>query len=152
MLRPVEDEDLDVFFEHGRDSEAVFMAAFSSSDPHDRVAFDQHWARIRGNPEIRVRTIVRDGVAVGNVASFMRGLAREVTYWIGRGWWGQGIATAALRAFLVETGRPVFGRTAFDNVGSQRVLQKCGFVEVGRETGYAAARGQAIEEIVWALR
>jgi ribosomal-protein-alanine N-acetyltransferase len=46
--------------------------------------------------------------------------------------WGKGIATKALTEFLnIETIRPIFGRVAFDNFGSQKVLEKCGFDKVG---------------------
>lgn len=45
----------------------------------------------------------------------------EVTYWIDRKFWGQGIATAALKDFLkTEHSRPIYGRVAHDNVGSQK--------------------------------
>src|SRR5215218_9325330 len=50
---------------------------------------------------------------------------REVTYWIGRSYWGKGIATDALTAFLaVERSRPLHARVASDNVASRRVLEK----------------------------
>jgi RimJ/RimL family protein N-acetyltransferase len=49
--------------------------------------------------------------------------------WIGRDHWGNGYATAALRAFLdVEHRRPLHAHVADHNVGSRRVLEKCGFV------------------------
>ena len=57
------------------------------------------------------RTIAVDGEVVGIITSFDRDGDHEVTYWIGRVFWGRGIATAALRAFLSEdVERPVFGR------------------------------------------
>jgi RimJ/RimL family protein N-acetyltransferase len=45
--------------------------------------------------------------------------------------WGQGIATTALKELLkIEQVRPIYGRVAFDNYGSQKVLEKCGFVKI----------------------
>jgi Acetyltransferase (GNAT) domain len=42
---------------------------------------------------------------------------------------GTGYATAALRAFLdVDLHRPLHAHVADHNVGSRRVLEKCGFV------------------------
>jgi RimJ/RimL family protein N-acetyltransferase len=77
----------------------------------------------------------------------------EVTYWIGREFWGRGIATAALAEFLkLQTTRPIFGRAAKDNVGSLRVLAKCGFVIIREDKGYAYARGEEVEEYVLRLR
>jgi RimJ/RimL family protein N-acetyltransferase len=43
----------------------------------------------------------------------------EVTYWIDRACWGQGIATRALGLLLEEISvRPIRARAASDNVGS----------------------------------
>jgi len=77
---------------------------------------------------------------------------REVTYWIGRSYWGRGIATSALRAFLtIDRSRPLHARVAHDNVASHRVLEKCGFRLVATERGFAEARSGEIEEFVLRL-
>jgi len=76
----------------------------------------------------------------------------EITYWIDRKSWGKGIATKALQKFLsIETIRPVFGRVAFDNFGSQKVLEKCGFKKIGSDRGFANARQAEIEEHIYRL-
>lgn len=76
----------------------------------------------------------------------------EITYWIDRKYWGQGIGTKTLKAFLtIETNRPIFGRVAFDNFGSQKVLEKCGFVKIGTDKGFANARQSEIEEFIYKL-
>jgi hypothetical protein len=49
-LRPVEDSDLDALFDQMRDSESVWMAAFTSADPGDRGAFDAHMVMLRNSP------------------------------------------------------------------------------------------------------
>lgn len=47
---------------------------------------------------------------------------------IGKSHWGKGVATAALSQFLkVVTTRPLYAYVAKHNVGSIRVLEKCGF-------------------------
>ena len=76
----------------------------------------------------------------------------EITYWIDRNFWGLEIATKALKDFLViETTRPIFARVAFDNFGSQKVLEKCGFVKTGADKGFANARETEIEEFIYKL-
>ena len=76
----------------------------------------------------------------------------EITYWIDKKFWGQGVATKALNNFLdIETSRPIFGRVAFDNFGSQKVLEKCGFVKIGSDKGFANARQTEIEELIYKL-
>ena len=154
-LRPVEDGDLPTFFEQQQDPDAVHMAAFTHKDPADRNAFNAHWARIRGDPRITFRTILVGDRVAGNVATFVDDELgkQEVTYWIGKEFWGQGIATRALSRFLAEfTKRPIYGRAAKDNVASIRVMEKCGFRITGQDRGFANARGKEIEEVILELR
>ncbi|MFK4084590.1 GNAT family N-acetyltransferase [Kribbella sp. NPDC020789] len=151
-LREVEDGDLDALFEQMRDPESVRMAAFTSKDPDDRAAFDAHIARLRSSPDLTFLAITRDGQFAGTVGSFVMEGDTEVTYWVNRAFWGQGVASAALELLLqlVPT-RPVYGRAASDNAASIRVLEKAGFVAVGTDTGYANARGAEIEETILRL-
>ena len=150
-LREVQDPDLDIFFEQGREPEAVRMAAFTAQDPSDRSHFEIHWARIRADRHIIIRTILAGGAVAGSILSHAWFGDLEVSYWLGRSFWGRGIASQALRLFLeVQTVRPIFGRVAADNHGSLRVLEKCGFRVVGQDRGYANARGEMIDE--WVLR
>lgn len=98
------------------------------------------------------RTIEVDGEVAGSVLVHNWFGDPEVTYWIGREHWGKGVATTALNEFLdLVQVRPLFARVAHDNVGSRRVLEKCGFVMTGSETGYSNARGEEIEELVLTL-
>src|SRR5437879_11729731 len=154
-LRLVEERDLPIFFEQERDSEAVRMSAFKHKDPTDRAAFNAHWTKIRGDPRITTRTSPAGGRVVGNVAAFVDDVfgKQGVTYWIGKEFWGQGIATRALSRFLTEvTKRPIYGRAAKDNVASIRVMEKCGFRITGEDRGFANARGKEIEEVILELK
>ncbi len=151
-LRAVDDADLPIFFEQQLDPDANFMAAFTHKDPRDRAAFDAHWAKIRADPTVTLHTIVWQSNVAGSIASYGPEGKPEVTYWIGREFWGQGLATEALRQFLrAQTIRPIFGRAARDNAASLRVLEKCGFRVTGAEKGFANARGEEIEEVALVL-
>lgn len=151
-LRNVSEEDLQVFFEQQSDRDANWMVAFMARDPADRAAFDAHWMKIRNDPAITIRTIVFKGRISGNVASFMRGEQREVCYWIGKEFWGRGIATAALTELLrIVCVRPIYARVVKDNAASLRVLEKCGFAICGEDRGYANARGMNVEEFILRL-
>ncbi len=152
VLREVQAEDLPLFFEHQLDPDANYMAAFTAKDPADQRAFMAHWAKILDDATITNRTILIDGQVAGSVASYEESAGHlEVTYWLGKPYWGKGIATAALRALLAQvTTRPIYARVAKDNRASLRVLEKCGFMIIDEDKGFANARGQEIEE--WLLQ
>jgi RimJ/RimL family protein N-acetyltransferase len=148
VLREVVDSDLPIFFEHQRDPEAVRMAAFPSRD-HD--AFMTHWAKLRREPSNIIRTIVCDGQVVGNIGSWIAEEKRLIGYWIGREFWGRGVATAALAAFVAEVKeRPLHAFVAEHNVGSIRVLEKCEFVP-SPEHDPSIAGEDGIHEVLYML-
>jgi RimJ/RimL family protein N-acetyltransferase len=151
-LREVRDEDLAVLFEQWADPAAAHMAAFTAPDHMDQDAFERRWSRLRADETVINRVIVAEGGVAGTIGSWGGPDEREVTYWIGRSYWGKGIATAALEAFLsVDPTRPLHARVAQDNVASRRVLEKCGFRVVGTDRGFAEARAGEIEEFVLRL-
>ena len=153
VLRDVTDDDLPIFFEQELDPDANYMAAFTAKDPSDRAAFNAHWARIRADETVMVRTILWNGVVAGNIASYELSGKPEVSYWLGKQYWGKGIAMAALAAFLsFFTVRPLFAHVAKDNIASIRVLQKCGFTIAGESTWFANARRAEVEEYLLELR
>ena len=152
VLREVRDDDLPLLFEHWADPVAGHMAAFITPDQTDWDAFERRWSRLRADESVLNRAIVVDGEVTGTIGSWGDPGEREVTYWIGRSHWGKGIATVALGAFLdVERSRPLHAHVASDNVGSRRVLEKCGFRVIGTERGFARARSAEIEEQVLRL-
>jgi RimJ/RimL family protein N-acetyltransferase len=152
ILCPVIDSDLPVFFKQQLDPEANDMAAFTAKDPTDRQAFDLHWGRILADPGITIRTILFDGQVAGSVLCHAWGGDPEISYWLGREYWGKGIATQGLRLFLnLVTERPLYARVARDNLASIRVLEKNGFTLSGEGRWFSNARGMEIDELVWVL-
>src|SRR5919108_2132862 len=157
-LREVRDEDLPLLFEQWADPVAVHMAALTAPDHMDWDAFERRWSRLRADEDdadwgtVLTRVIVVDDEVAGTIGSWGQPGEREVTYWIGRSYWGKGIATDALKAFLaVDRSRPMHARVASDNVASRRVLEKCGFRVVATERNVAEARSAEIEELVLRL-
>lgn len=145
-------EDLESFFRFQLDPEANYLAAFTAKDPGDKNAYIEKYTKFLTDPTINMQTIRINDQIVGSIAKFIMFGEAGITYWIDRDFWGQGIATAVLRDFLkMETTRPLEGRVAFDNYGSQRVLEKCGFVRTGTDKGFANARQAEIEEYIYVL-
>jgi len=99
-IREVESSDLETFYQQQLDPEAIRMAAFACEDPKDKVAFDAHWDKILNSPQNTNRTIVAEGQVAGHIACYPDGEHMEVTYWLGREFWGRGLATQALTRML----------------------------------------------------
>ena len=151
-LIETEKDDLNAFFQFQLDKEANYLAAFTSKDPNDKTAYIEKYTKFLTDPTINMRTIKVNDVIVGSLAKFIMENEAEITYWIDRDFWGEGIATTALKDFLkIENTRPIFGRVAFDNYGSQKVLEKCGFIKIGKDKGFANARQTEIEEYIYKL-
>lgn len=153
QLRNTTLSDLDTFFLFQLDPEANHMAAFTSKNPSDKKAYLEKYSRLLQEPSVHSQTICSENNIVGSIAKFEIEGQPEITYWINRAYWGKGIATEALRLFLeMEPARPLQARVAFDNTGSQKVLEKCGFVKTGRDSGFANARQQETEEFIYELK
>lgn len=147
-LRDVIASDLAILFEQQADLESSTMAAVPS---RDREAFDAYWAKIMADENIILRTIEVNGQTAGHLVSFLIEGERQVGYWLGKEFWGMGIATEALRQFLgVVKTRPLFGRVAKHNPGSRRVLEKCGFKFIGDDK-YVNIAKEEVEEFVLRL-
>jgi RimJ/RimL family protein N-acetyltransferase len=124
-LRDVEDGDLALFFAHQMDREATQMAAFPA---REWEAFMTHWGMIRADQSVVTQTVVVNGQVAGNLVSWNQDGHHEIGYWIGRDYWGRGIATEALALFIDQVkARPLQAYVAVHNIGSMRVLEKCGF-------------------------
>jgi RimJ/RimL family protein N-acetyltransferase len=149
FLRDVTDDDLPIFFEHQRDPVANEMADFPA---RDREAFMAHWKKIATDASNVRMTVVFRGQVAGNVVCWGPPEDRAVGYWIGREYWGKGIATRALASLLplLET-RPLYAHVAQHNVASIRVLQKCGFAIVGKAKVTSSAVGSDVEELILKL-
>ena len=149
LLRDVTAGDLPIFFEQQLDKDANYMAAFTPKDPTNRDAFMTHWTKILRDEAIAIKTILCNGRVAGHILSHVGFGEPEVSYWLGKEFWGKGIATKALSAFLLQvTIRPLYARVAKDHIASIRVLEKCGFTISGQDKGFSNARGKEVEEFI----
>ena len=147
-LREVRESDLETFFTDQLDPEAVRMAAFPS---RDREAFLVIWRKILTDTSVMARAVLLEGELAGHVVSWEQGGERKIGYWLGRAYWGKGVASAALSQFLEQfTARPLVAEVAQHNAASIRVLQKCGFT-ISREARTPLADGVYVEDYVMTL-
>jgi len=148
-LRRVEDRDIEVFFDHQADPLAVEMAAFPA---RDKDQFAAHWATVRADDTLVLRTIVADGMVAGNIGSWPDSGQQLLGYWVGREHWGRGVATQALALLVDEMSiRPLFAHVEVHNAGSIRVLEKCGFRRDRVQEASAPAPDDGIEEFIFVL-
>ncbi len=145
-LRPVEESDLETFYEFQSDPEAAAMAVFVT---RDRASHFEVWTtKVMADPKNLARTVLVDGAVAGNMLSWPLDGVRYVGYWIGRDFWGRGVATQALRLFVRDIAeRPLHADVALTNRGSQRVLEKNGFVRIEQRQSH----DDGIVEVVYRL-
>ncbi|MBM7073797.1 GNAT family N-acetyltransferase [Shewanella sp. 202IG2-18] len=124
-LRRPSSEDIEVFYQNQSDTTACQMARFPARSESD---FKTHWQRITQDSDNVISTIVVNGEVVGNIMSWLDGEKRLIGYWLGSQYWGKGYATKALKQFLQHFERPLHAYVHQDNLISQRVLEKVGFM------------------------
>jgi len=95
----------------------------------------EHWGKILADQLVIKKAVLFKGELAGNTVSFEQAGERQIGYWIGQEFWGKGIATEALGLFLeMVRERPLYAHVAKKNIGSIRVLEKCGFSLSGENT------------------
>ncbi|MGV8138600.1 MAG: GNAT family N-acetyltransferase [Mangrovibacterium sp.] len=152
ILRKTGISDLEFFFVFQLDREANYLAAFTPKDPADKTAYLEKYTNLLNIRTVNMQTIMVDKIIAGSISKFEMEGEAEITYWIDKKFWGKGVATTALKKFLsIENSRPIFGRVVFDNFASQKVLEKCGFIKIGKDKGFANARHTEIEEYIYKL-
>ncbi len=150
LLRDVIKADLLIFYEHQRDPDALRMAAFPF---REREVFLAHWEKILQNESLIKQTIIFEKQVAGNIVSWEESGRRLIGYWIGKAFWGKGIATQALSMLLesLKT-RPLYAHVAKQNIGSIRVLEKCGFTISSSEKRGSNISSEEPEEVIMILR
>jgi RimJ/RimL family protein N-acetyltransferase len=125
-LRAIAQDDLPWMFEFNLDPEANRLAA---TIPRTAAVFSAHWDKVLADSNIVAKAIIIDDLPTGYISCFQRDGISCVGYWVGREFWGQGIASRALELLLNEVAiRPLHAHVATSNRASLRVLEKCGFV------------------------
>ena len=131
-LRPAEPADLDTFYRYESEPEGRRRAVFPE---RDRATFMKHWReKIFAVPENDAHTVIVDGEIAGNIVSWPQDGSRMLGYWYGQRFWGRGIGGRALALYLeVMTVRPLYAESVEGNIGSIRVLERCGFTRIESE-------------------
>jgi [ribosomal protein S5]-alanine N-acetyltransferase len=153
ILRPFRRDDVAEFARLAGDWAVASMTSdipFPFSEEQAAV-----WLKpVRG--EVRF-AVEHQGRLIGGCGFYRRASgAAELGFWLGRAWWGQGLATEAARAVIAHGARkhrlPGFSSAHFmDNPASRNVLIKLGFEPLARGTIPCVARGHDVEVMTYWL-
>jgi RimJ/RimL family protein N-acetyltransferase len=130
--------------------------------PHPYTRTDaESWVRFAAGqkPEVNFAIAV-DGQAVGGIGLVLHDdverCSAEIGYWLGRAFWGRGLATAAVRgltdyAFATHALTRVYALPFADNAASVRVLEKAGYQFEGRLRRASVKDGQVRDQLLYAI-
>jgi [ribosomal protein S5]-alanine N-acetyltransferase len=156
-VRPWRRGDVDALVVHANDAEVARQLRDRFPHPYTRanaVAFIQHATEEPGNLAIDV-----DGEAVGAIGyisgSDIERYSAEIGYWLGRRYWGRGIATDALRTLTEHLFREqhllrLFALPFADNAASLRVLEKAGYEREGLLRSSSVKHGAPRDQYMYA--
>lgn len=144
ILRPWREDDAETLFKWASDPELGPLAGWP---PHKSVEESRDIIRTLFSGEGMWAVVLREtGEAIGCVGYLTASHSNltildnecEVGYWIARPYWGKGICTEALRlvvdyCFRVKGFTTLWGDYFPTNPASGKVMEKCGFVDTGRE-------------------
>lgn len=151
-LRKLKKEDLKILFDFQTDQVSNYMAAFVSKDPNNWKEFKNKWENISNHHDNIIRIILYNDEISGYISKYKLLEKPNIGYWIGRKYWGKGIATQAVKEFLkLYKNRPLQARVAFDNLASIKILEKCRFSKIGEDKYFANARKRVITEYIYEL-
>ena len=157
-------------------TERLHLRPFTAGDAQDFLGLASHWdvARMTSDiphpltladarqwlqpaPDEARFALIEDGLLIGGAGYFLQpGGAVELGFWLGRAYWGRGLATEAVKAVVAYGLRhdrtPAFTSSHFtDNPASGRVLAKLGFEPTGTARIRSIARGTDVAAICYWL-
>lgn len=159
VLRPLVAEDAPSLAEHANDRDVWLN--LRDRFPHPYALSDAEWyiAAVATREPQTSFGIVVDGEAGGGVSLIpgedIERVNAEIGYWIGRKFWGRGVATDAVRgmtsyAFDTLGMRRVFAVPFARNARSARVLEKAGYVREGFMRRSAIKDGELLDQLLYA--
>lgn len=145
ILRPWKETDADILFKYASDT---VLGPLAGWPPHKSVAESREIIRTLFSNECTWAIVWKKSMepigCIGYLTASKSNLEIadnecEVGYWIARTYWGKGICTEALQliidhCFRKEGLATLWGCFFPTNPASGRVMEKCGFVDTGRET------------------
>lgn len=136
------ESDIETLFEFQNDLSSAWKTG-GRWDPRDPQAFrEKQLENLAMKPELGAFFVVLEGdTTVGSVGYFTRGNGLELMYWLGPDYRGRGLGTSCVRSLLTLMAERFTGevcaKVVKGNLGSVRVLEKCGFRLAGEGSFYS---------------
>jgi RimJ/RimL family protein N-acetyltransferase len=159
IVRPWSETDLPSLVHHANDRAIWQQLRDRFPSPYTEDAGRAFLSVMTSQPDALVWAIDVDGQAVGGIGlerqSDVERVSAEIGYWLAQPYWNRGIVTAAVgavtaRAFDSFDLSRIFALPFADNVASQRVLEKAGYVVEGRLRQSAIKDGRLKDQILYA--
>lgn len=155
MPYPYTVSDADFWISHSNDPSTFLVSGHYDSTPISPTADIG-----ASGPALPLNyTICVDDSAVGSIGlETNSGVYRRTAtlgYWLSETYWGQGVMGKVVPAFVDWCWRTfgvlvrINGSTYEANIGSQKILQKAGFVYEGRRQDYYVKNGVVGAELMW---
>jgi RimJ/RimL family protein N-acetyltransferase len=160
-LRPWQPSDLDNLVKHANNLHIARYLTNAFPHPYTREGGERFIQFATQDDPIHIFAIEVNGEAVGGIGlhpqSDIHEKNIELGYWLAEPFWGQGIVTSAVRemvdfAFRTYDITRVFARPFGSNIGSQKVLEKAGFVLEARLEKTIFKFGVFEDELIYAVR
>ncbi len=159
-ITPITEEDIKALYPLGNDKDVSWMSGGGLTYPLTYEEF-------RTKKTIAISTYSEDmasfaiwwnDILVGSIGYFRReeNLPLEIGYWLGKKYWGNGIATNALQLALEEMrdrkiSGTIIATTMPDNLASRHILVIAGFQEIGTEVFDSPARKMEVKGVQHAI-
>jgi ribosomal-protein-alanine N-acetyltransferase len=158
-LRPWRLDDVDALPQVANDPDVVRYMNHRFPSPYTR-ADAEAWIRLKlDEPVVLHRAIEVGGELAGGIGllpgDFEHAGNVAIGYWLGKRWWGRGIASDAVRALTAHalaTLRPrrLWANVMGANAPSARVLEKAGYVrEAVLSRAIVDREGNAYDELIF---
>lgn len=160
-LRPWKISDLANLVKYGNNSRVAANMTDGFPHPYTEQAGVAFIERVSIDTPLKVLAITYNDEAIGSVGIFpLQDIFRknaELGYWIAEPFWNKGVATKAI-GLMVNYGfdnfdlTRIFARPFGTNIGSQRALEKAGFILEARFENTFFKNGEFKDELVYAVR
>lgn len=161
QLRPWRPSDIDSLVRYANNPKIAANLTNQFPHPYTREAGEGFIEMTLKSTPTRIFAIEIEGEAGGGIGLHtqtdihLKNL--ELGYWLAEPFWGKGIMSAAIQQMVVygfehfDVNR-IFARPFGTNIGSQKALEKAGFILEGKFEKTLFKNGEYLDELIYAVR